>query len=126
MRLFLIGAGGFAGAIARYLLSGAVQAVTTESTFPYGTLAVNVLGCLAVGLLGELSELRGIPGSDARAFLVVGLLGGFTTFSAFAGETVHAMRDGVFAVAAANVLGNVGLCLLAIWAGRALAQLIWR
>jgi CrcB protein len=126
MRLLLIGIGGFVGAIARYLLSGAVQAVATESAFPYGTLTVNVLGCLGVGVLAELSEMRGVPGSDARAFLVVGLLGGFTTFSAFASETVHAMRDGVFAAAAANVLANVALCVLAVWAGRVLAQLIWR
>lgn len=126
MRLLLIGLGGFVGAVARYLLSGAVQAVATESVFPYGTLAVNILGCLGVGLIAELSELRGIPGSDGRAFLVIGLIGGFTTFSAFASETVHAMRDGMFSVAAANVLGNIGLCLLAVWAGRALALLLWR
>jgi CrcB protein len=118
VRLLLIGLGGAAGAILRYALATAVQSAA-GGRFPVGTLAVNVLGCFAIGLLEGLAEARAFGSPEARALLVVGFLGGFTTFSAFANETVLAAGDGLSWVAGANVLASVALCLAAVWAGRA-------
>ena len=121
-----MGVGGFVGAILRYWLSGFAQAAAPRASFPVGTLIVNVLGCLAIGIVAQLAESRGFLSSDTRALVIVGVLGGFTTFSAFANETVSAMRDGATAVAAGNIVLSVTLCLAAVWAGRMLAVAIWR
>ena len=126
MRVLLVGIGGFVGSVLRYWLSGLAQSAARESAFPVGTLVVNVLGCLTVGVLSELAEARGFLTPERRALLVVGFLGGFTTFSAFANESVDALRDGAPAIAAANVLLSVGGCLASVWAGRTLAHLVWR
>jgi CrcB protein len=126
MRVLLVGIGGFVGAVGRYWLSGVIQDMATRSSFPLGTLVVNFTGCLAIGLLSELAEARGFLGPDARALLFVGLLGGYTTFSAFANETVAAFRAGAELVASLNVLVTVTACLGGVWGGRALAALIWR
>jgi CrcB protein len=125
VRLLLIGLGGGVGSILRYLLSGLVQTGEGGSAFPAGTLAVNLLGCLVIGVLAELSESRGYLDADMRALLVVGLIGGFTTFSTFANETVSAMRDNALLIAAGNVLLSVGLGLVAVWLGRLLAHAVW-
>jgi CrcB protein len=125
VRILLIGLGGFVGSLSRYWLSGLMQDVAPRTVFPVGTLAVNVLGSLAIGILSELADARGFFNPDTRALLIVGLLGGFTTFSAFANETVNAIRDGSFGVALTNVLLSVGICLFAVWAGRTLAHSIW-
>lgn len=125
-RVLLIGVGGFVGSIVRYWLSGLAQATAPRSAFPVGTLTVNVVGCLAIGVLVELVEARGFLSPDARGLLIVGLLGGFTTFSAFANETVNSLRDGAYTLAFANVMVSVGACLIAVWAGRSVANYIWR
>ncbi|MBA3259515.1 MAG: fluoride efflux transporter CrcB [Gemmatimonadales bacterium] len=125
MRLLLIGLGGGVGSILRYLLAGLVQTGQGGSAFPAGTLAVNLLGCLGIGVLAELSEARGFLDADTRAMIVVGLIGGFTTFSTFANETVSAMRDGALLVAVGNVVLSVGLGLVAVWLGRLLAHAVW-
>lgn len=125
MRTLLIGLGGFVGSVSRYWLSGLTQDLAPRTVFPVGTLTVNVLGCLAIGVLSELADARGYFSPDTRALLIVGLVGGFTTFSTFANETVNAIRDGSFGLALSNVLLSVGACLLAVWAGRTLAHLIW-
>ena len=126
MRLLWIGLGGFAGSVVRYLVSGWAQTISTSVTFPYGTLAVNVLGCLVIGVLSYLADARGLFSAEARLFLFVGVLGGFTTFSTFGNETLNLIRDGEMLVASLNVAANVVLCLLAVWAGRAGALVIWR
>jgi CrcB protein len=126
VRILLIGAGGFAGSILRYWISGLGQQAAPRTAFPLGTLVVNVAGCLAIGLLSELAESRGFLSPDARALLLVGFLGGFTTFSAFANETISAFRDGAAAMALANIVVSVSACLVAVWAGRSLAHAIWR
>ncbi len=126
MRVLLVGLGGFVGSILRYWMSGFAQNATPKTWFPVGTLLVNVIGCLAIGALAQLGEARGFLTPDRRALLVVGFLGGFTTFSAFASETTNALRDGAMAIAFANVLLSVGLCLGAVWVGRLLAHSIWR
>jgi len=125
-RLLLIGAGGFLGSVARYLASGVVQTTMRSETFPYGTLAVNVVGCFVIGAVSHLSESRGAFTADTRAFLVVGVLGGFTTFSAFGNETVNLLRDSEPWLAWANVAANVAFCLASVWGGRAAAFLVWR
>ena len=125
MKLLLVGAGGFLGSVARYLLSGYVQTRTSDA-FPFGTLVVNVLGCFVIGALSEMADARAFLSADARAFAVVGLLGGFTTFSAFGNETLNLARDRDWALAGANVMGHLVLAIGAVWLGRAAAHLIWR
>jgi CrcB protein len=124
-RILLIGLGGFVGSILRYWMSGLAQGAASRTAFPAGTLAVNVLGCLAIGIVSELVEARGFLGPDTRALIVVGLLGGFTTFSAFANETVNALRDGAYVLVVANVVVSVSACLVAVLAGRSVAHHVW-
>jgi CrcB protein len=125
-KLLLVGAGGFLGSVARYLLCGWVQQLCRESTFPYGTMAVNLLGCFLIGVLAQLSESRGIPSSEARLFLTIGLLGGFTTFSTFSVESLQLLREGQSLAAAAYIGGHVVLSLLVAWAGMVAANCFWR
>jgi len=124
--LLFVGCGGFAGAVLRYVLSGYVQQITQSAAFPYGTLAVNVVGCFVIGLLSQLVEAHGMLTADARAALLPGLLGGFTTFSTFSNETMNLFRDSQSPWALANVAANVVLGLGAVWLGRATAAVIWR
>lgn len=121
MQTILVGIGGFIGAVARYWLTGAMQN-GRAGVFPLGTLVVNVVGCLAIGALMQLVEVRNALTPDARLMLGVGVLGGFTTFSAFANETVNAWRGGDVATATLNVVLSVASCLLAVWLGRALVD----
>ena len=103
--------------MARYKLSGLILHNTLDWRFPAGTFAVNVLGCLVAGILAGLAEKHDFFSPQMRLLLFTGLLGGFTTFSAFGLETVHLMKRGDFAVAAANVFLSVAAGLLALWIG---------
>lgn len=123
--VLLVAAGGAVGAVLRYGLSGLVQG-RTRAVFPYGTLAVNVVGCLLMGVISELAESRGALQPGTRAVITVGVLGGFTTFSAFGNETLNLLRDGERALAAGNVAANLILALAAVWAGRVAAAGWWR
>jgi len=125
-KLLLIGAGGFIGSVLRYVVSGLVQTLSQSIAFPYGTLAVNVLGCLSIGFISELADSRALISPDTRVFLVVGILGGLTTFSAFGNETMNLIRDGEPALALMNVSAQVLLSLGAVWLGYTLAYVIWR
>ncbi len=107
----LIGLGGAAGSVGRYWLSSNVDQ-RVDDALPWGTLLVNVLGSLAIGALAALDSLA----ADTRLFLMVGLCGGFTTFSAFSLQTVELLRDGLQARAAVNIAVSVTVCLLATWA----------
>jgi CrcB protein len=120
--VLLVGFGGALGAIARYLLGGWVHAAFPLSTFPLGTLAVNVSGCLAIGLLGGLSDARQLFGPQLRVFLFIGVLGGFTTFSSFAHETLALARDAEVARALTNVAAQVVAGLAACWIGYSLVR----
>lgn len=116
MRTLLVALGGALGSVARFWLDGAVYRVL-PATFPYGTFIVNVTGCLVFGVLIGAAEDRLIAGSPARAFLLIGLLGGFTTFSSFAFETVKLARGAEWTFVLLNVFGQVLLGLIALWAG---------
>ncbi len=118
LKALAVGCGGFVGAVSRYYLSGLAQSLFKHSTFPIGTVTVNVIGCLAIGVLSEIAESRGVFGGATGTFLFIGVLGGFTTFSAFGHETVVLIRDGQGLHGAANIIGQVILCLLAVWLGR--------
>lgn len=104
--VLIVGVGGMIGSILRYWLSGVVQR-SVEGTFPAGTLAVNVLGCLAIGVFWSLVEVRQWFSPEVRLFVTFGILGGFTTFSAFGLETFRLLRDEAYLLALANVLGSV-------------------
>jgi CrcB protein len=115
--LLLVGSGGFVGSVLRYAVAGWVQRLDPLGSFPYGTLAVNAFGCLAIGVLGGLADARSVLGPEARLLVLVGVLGGFTTFSTFGHETLALLRAGSIAAAGANVLASVALCLVATWLG---------
>ncbi|MGZ8848399.1 MAG: fluoride efflux transporter CrcB [Pyrinomonadaceae bacterium] len=125
-KLFLAGIGGFIGSALRYAVGGFVQHQSGSIRFPYGTLAVNLAGCLLIGFLSHLAETRGIFTAEARTLIFIGVLGGFTTFSAFGNETMNLWRDGDNALAVANVAAHLVLCLGAVWLSRAVAFQIWR
>jgi fluoride exporter len=124
-KLFLAGIGGFVGSAFRYAITGFVQNWTGSIRFPYGTLAVNLVGCVFIGLLSQLAETRGVFNAEVRTLIFIGVLGGFTTFSAFGNETINMWRDGEVALAFANIAAHVVLCLGAVWLSRAIAFQIW-
>ena len=126
VNILLVGAGGFIGSVMRYLLSGYVQESANRMDFPFGTLVVNVVGCFIIGLLAQFGDKYGTFSNESRAFLVIGVLGGFTTFSSFGNDTVNLMRQDFVMNAIANVGANVILGLLAVWLGRTVGHLIWR
>src|SRR5689334_2354223 len=126
VKIFLAGVGGFAGSALRYVVSGFVQNRSGSIRFPFGTLAVNLAGCLVIGFLSQLAETRGFFSADARILIFIGVLGGFTTFSAFGNETINLWRDGESALATANIAAHLVLCLGAVWLSRAVAYEIWR
>jgi fluoride exporter len=124
-KILLVGIGGFIGSILRFLFSGLVHQWTRRDDFPVGTLAVNVLGCLVVGFLSQLAEERGALTAEARAFLITGILGGFTTFSSFGNETMNLWRDGESFFALLNIAAQLVLGLGAVWIGRMLGHYLW-
>lgn len=113
--LLLIGGGSFIGGISRYLLSLYIQG-KMQSSFPYGTLGVNIAGCLLIGIIFGFGERYNIA-PEWRLFFVTGILGGFTTFSAFSNETINLLRDGQFWSASVYVISSVILGLLATFTG---------
>ena len=123
MRLLIVLVGGGLGSVARYLTS-TVMAAQFGAAFPWGTFAVNVAGGLLIGFLATLADERGLIGPQTRLFLVVGFLGGFTTFSSFSLETLRLAEGGEFLPAALNVLGNVALALLAAGIGINLGRVV--
>ena len=115
--ILLVALGGALGSVARYKLSGLVLHHTVDWRFPVGTFAVNVIGCLVAGVLAGLAEHHQFFSGDARLLLFTGLLGGFTTFSAFGLETMFLLQRGEFLVAGANIVLSVALGLLALYFG---------
>jgi CrcB protein len=108
--------------MARYLGAGLVHRFM-PATFPYGTFLVNLSGCFVIGALAAWLN-QGLLGPGTRLFLMVGLLGGFTTFSSFGYETLALARDGSYLLAGLNVVGQVVLGLACVWAGSAIAEML--
>lgn len=124
MHIYLwIALGSALGGIGRYWLSGLVL---VEETFPWGTLAVNVIGSLAIGFFATLTgpDGRMLVGTIARQFFMIGLCGGFTTFSSFSLQTLALANDGQWFYVGLNIGGSVILCLLAVWLGHIIAAQI--
>jgi fluoride exporter len=118
MSYLWVALGGALGSVARYGCA-ALLARLAGITFPWGTLFVNVTGSLAIGALAALSTADGRPlvAGDSRAFLIVGVLGGFTTFSSFSADTLNLARSGALGAAGMNVAASVVLCLFAVTVG---------
>jgi CrcB protein len=115
--ILLVALGGAIGSVARFKMSGLVLHATPNWRFPAGTLAVNLLGCLIAGLLAGMAVKQDVFSPEARVFLFTGLLGGFTTFSAFGLETLLLLKRGETAVAVANVVVSIVVGLLVAWLG---------
>lgn len=116
MALLFIGLGGFAGAITRYLVDGAVTD-RTGGGFPWGTLVINVSGSFVLGLLFAMSTERAILPADIRGPLMIGFLGAYTTFSTFMLESWRLIESGSWGMAMANLGGSVALGLVAVFVG---------
>jgi CrcB protein len=120
--ILVIGAGSFIGGACRYMLSQFIQN-RFLSTFPYGTLGVNIIGCFLIGLVFGLNE-RGNIGMEWRLFLATGIIGGFTTFSAFSNEIVFLLRDGQFWHAFVYISASIFIGLLATFTGISLIKFL--
>ena len=126
LSVFYVALGGALGSVSRYLLGTWTQSLSKSIDFPYGTLTVNLIGCFVIGFLSQLAESRGAFTSESRAFVFIGILGGFTTFSSFGNDTINLLRDGETFNALANIGANVIVGLLLVWLGRMVSYWIWR
>ncbi|RUM38210.1 MAG: fluoride efflux transporter CrcB [Desulfobulbus sp.] len=126
VRLSIIGAGGFVGAILRYLVSSWVQYRSGSIIFPFGTMSVNMIGCLVIGFMTYLVEARSMFSPELRSFVLIGLLGAFTTFSTFGNETLGLIRDNRIDLAVMNGGFQVFVGVGMVWLGRILAANLWR
>ncbi|MCO6452136.1 MAG: fluoride efflux transporter CrcB [Caldilineales bacterium] len=126
LNIVIIGLGGFLGAISRFLVAGIVQDWSGSIAFPYGTLVVNLTGCLLIGFLSEMAAAYGFFSPQTRLFLMVGFLGSFTTFSTFENEALFLVKSGDTTLALVDLAVHVLSGLAAVWFGQTLAHLIWR
>jgi CrcB protein len=122
-----VAAGSALGGMARFWCSGLVARAVGE-TFPFGTLAVNIVGSFVIGLFATLTGPDGrlFVETAGRQFIMLGVLGGFTTFSSFSLQTLSLAQDGEWLLAALNIAGSVALCLVGVFLGHALAVAINR
>ena len=123
MKILIIGLGGFIGAVLRYSISGWVYRIFGNA-LPWGTLAVNVIGSFILGYFLFMAESRTTISPMWRNFIAIGMMGALTTFSTFAYETFALLQENLFGQVLANVVLNVIITLLAVWAGIALAKAI--
>jgi CrcB protein len=121
VKYLLIVMGGGAGSLARYVVANTI-ATRMASRFPWGTVVVNVTGCFLIGLIMTVLTERANLNPNWRFALVVGFLGGYTTFSSFEWETFGLVRDGAFWLGLANVIGSVTFGYAAVWLGALLAR----
>ena len=120
-KILILAVAGAAGTLARYGLAGLVQRAA-GTAFPWGTLAVNIVGCLGFGVVWSLAEDRLLISPETRTLVLVGFLGAFTTFSSFAFETGQFLRDGQWWFVLANIAAQNVLGVAAVLAGMALAR----
>jgi fluoride exporter len=122
---FLVGLGGAIGSVARFWMSGLI-ASRFGQTFPLGTLVVNVTGSFAIGLLAALSEPEGrwLVNPSLRQFFMIGICGGYTTFSSFSLQTLALVQEGEWFHAVMNSIASFALCLFAVWLGYFVITLI--
>ncbi len=123
LEMLAVGLGGFVGAVLRFGVTKWVARFGSGG-FPYGTFVVNVVGCLIIGIVFALIETRPQISANVRLFVIVGLLGSFTTFSTFGYETFELLRNGLWGLATANVMGSAALGLCAVVAGRFVGRLV--
>jgi CrcB protein len=121
----IVALGGALGSVARYKLGGFVLHQTPAWNFPWGTFCVNLVGCLVIGVLAALVEHHDLLSMSARTFLFTGVLGGFTTFSAFAYESVFLVRRGMTQTMLAYVMLSVLCGLAAVFLGMKMVDLLW-
>jgi len=114
----IVAAGGAVGTCMRYFISGLI-ANAMGQTFPWGTLAVNATGSFIIGFFGTLTgpDGRFLLSGATRQFVMIGICGGYTTFSSFSLQTLNLMNDGEWFYAGGNIAGSLGLCLLFVWLG---------
>ncbi len=123
MKIVLFAAAGAAGTLARYFLGGLFQRLA-GSSFPYGTFAVNMIGCLLFGIIWVLAEERLVLSAQTRAVCLIGFMGAFTTFSSFIFESAALMRDAEWAMAFGNILAQNILGLACLFVGLAIGRLL--
>jgi CrcB protein len=119
--ILILGLGGFLGAISRYLVSEAVQALIKSAHFPWGTFIVNILGCFTLGFLTQAAASKGVIDPQARMFLMVGFVGAFTTFSTFSVESANLFQNGQGAAGILNILASNLLGIAFVFIGQAVA-----
>src|SRR5437868_7625018 len=124
-QLLIVGLGGAIGSIARYKLGGLILHHTGGWNFPVSTFTINLLGCFTIGLLAALAEHHDLFAPSIRLLLFTGLLGGFTTFSAFGYESIFLIRRGLLQISVAYVLLSVVMSLAAVIAGIKIVDLMW-
>jgi CrcB protein len=124
-QVLIVALGGAIGSVARYKLGGFALHHTQAWNFPMSTFGVNMIGCFAIGMLAALVEHHDLFSPSIRLLLFTGLLGGFTTFSAFSYEGVYLLRRGLFSVATSYVLLSVLGGLAAVFAGMKLIDQFW-
>lgn len=119
----LVGVGGALGSVARHGLNHVIQQRNIAGTFPWGIFVINVLGSAAIGVFaGLVTSGRFSVSHELRTFVIVGFLGGFTTFSSFSFDTLALIRAGRIEAALLNAVGQVALSLIAVWVGYRLAS----
>ena len=125
-KIILVGLGGFIGAVLRHIISGSVDKWSQNVNFPYGTLLVNLTGCLLIGMFLRIDEMHGMLTDETRIFLLVGVLGAFTTFSTFSNETINLINNKSLHFAFLNIGTHVVFGLSAVLLGRTLIHFMWR
>jgi CrcB protein len=121
--LLLVGAGGFFGAVARYLVDGWVSRLTGAG-FPWGTLTINLTGSFLLGLLFAMTIDRGLLPAEIRAPVMIGFIGAYTTFSTWMLESWRLVESGEVLAAAGNIVGSVALGLVAVFLGLLVGRLV--
>ncbi|MGO8836187.1 MAG: fluoride efflux transporter CrcB [Limisphaerales bacterium] len=121
MAYLWVAIGGALGSVSRFWLNGLISSTRFAETFPWGTLAINVSGSFVIGVAGALANPEGRMDSQSRAFatqfIMIGICGGYTTFSSFSLQTLNLLRDREWLYAGGNVILSVILCLVAVWLG---------